>query len=184
MADALLPHRTERLQLRFHEERDAADLLRVYSREDVALYLLEEPWTAEQTAERLAKRITRRTLFDEPHSLSLVIQDERGRYVGDLALWLTDVEHRQAEIGWVRDPEHPGRGYVTEAASALIRMAFTQLDVHRIAAQMDARNDASAALARRLGFRFEGHMIEDLYCKGEYTDTFVFGMLARDLPAT
>lgn len=184
MADALFPHRTERLRLRFHEERDEADLLRVYRREDVARYLLEEPWTPEQTRERLAKRITRRTLFEEPHALSLIIEDERGDYVGDLALWLTDVEHRQAEIGWVLDPEHAGQGYVTEAASALIGLAFAQLDVHRIAAEMDARNDASAALARRLGFRFEGHMIEDLYCKGEYTDTFVFGMLARDLTAT
>lgn len=184
MADALFPHRTERLALRFHEPRDHDDLLRVYRREDVARYLLEEPWTPEQTTERLAKRITRRTLFDEPHSLSLIIEDAQGRYAGDLALWLTDVEHRQAEIGWVLDPEHAGRGYATEAASALLRLAFTRLDVHRVAAEMDARNDASAALARRLGFRLEGHMIEDLYCKGEYTDTFVFGMLARDLPQT
>lgn len=184
MADELFPHRTERLTLRFHEPRDHDDLLRVYRREDVARYLLEEPWTPEQTSERLARRITRRTLFDEPHSLSLIIEDAQGRYIGDLALWLTDVDHRQAEIGWVLDPDHAGRGYATEAASALLQLAFTRLDVHRVAAEMDARNDASAALARRLHFRLEGHMIEDLYCKGEYTDTFVFGMLARDLPRT
>lgn len=182
MADALFPHHTDRLTLRFHEPRDHDALLRVYSRDDVARYLLEEPWTHVKTSERLAKRITRRTLFEEPHSLSLIIEDDRGRYVGDLALWLTDVEHRQAEIGWVLDPEHSGHGYATEAASALLRLAFTRFDVHRVAAEMDARNSASAALARRLGFRLEGHMIEDLYCKGEYTDTFVFGMLARDLP--
>ncbi|MEJ1087163.1 GNAT family N-acetyltransferase [Microbacterium sp. Mu-80] len=182
MADDVFPHRTARLTLRFHESRDHDDLLRVYRRDDVARYLLEEPWTDEQTSERLAKRITRRTLFDEPHALSLIIEDEQGRYAGDLALWLTDVEHGQAEVGWVLDPGHAGHGYATEAASALLKLAFTRLDVHRVKAEMDARNAASAALARRLGFRLEGHMIEDLYCKGEYTDTFVFGMLARDLP--
>ncbi|WP_421015751.1 GNAT family N-acetyltransferase, partial [Glutamicibacter creatinolyticus] len=53
---------------------------------------------------------------------------------------------------------------------------------HRIAAEMDARNTASAALARRLGFRLEGHLQEHLYSKGEYTDTLIFGMLAGDLP--
>lgn len=181
MSDAHFPLATERLRLRFHERGDADELLGVYGRADVALYLLEEPWTAAQTEERLTKRIARRDLNEAPHSLSLVISDERNTYLGDLALWLTDVEHHQAEIGWVLAPKHAGNGYATEASAALLRLAFEELGVHRVAAQMDARNAASAALARRLGFRKEGHMLEDLYCKGEYTDTVLFGMLARDL---
>lgn len=183
MDDAHFPLRTDRLAIRFFEETDAADLLRVFSRPDVARFLLEEPWTAAQTADRLAKRIPRRSLHEEPHSLALLIKDADGRFVGDLALWLTDVEHRIAEIGWVIDPEQSGHGYATEAVSALLRVAFTQLDVHRVSAEMDARNHASAALARRVGFRLEGHMLEDFPSKGEITDTLRFGMLARDLPA-
>lgn len=184
MSDEHLLLQTDRLRLRFHEADDADDLLRVYSRPDVARYLLEEPWTADQTTERLAKRMARRDLRGEPHSLSVVISDSQGRYLGDLALWLTDVAHRQAEIGWVIDPEHAGQGYATEAAGALLRHAFIELGVHRVAAQMDARNIGSARLAERLGFRREAHLIEDLYCKGEYTDTYIYGMLARDLPAS
>lgn len=183
MADAHFPHRTDRLVLRFHEQTDAADLLRVFGREDVARFLLEEPWTAEQTVQRLERRLTRRTLDADPHALALVVEDVEGRFVGALALWLTDVEHRLAEIGWVIDPEQGRRGYATEAISALLRLAFTRLDVRRVTADMDARNHASAALARRLGFRLEGHMLEDFPSKGEITDTLRFGMLARDLPA-
>lgn len=183
MNDAIFPVYTRRLELRFHVAEDAADLLRVYSQEPVARYLLEERWDEEYTQEQLAKRLLRTTLDAEPHALSLVVADASGRYVGDLALWLTDVEHRQAEIGWVRDPQCAGLGYLDEAASELLRLAFGPLRVHRVAAQMDARNTASAALAERLGFRREGHLVQDLFSKGEYTDTFIYGMLARDLPA-
>jgi len=183
MSEAIFPLRTERLELRFHEAEDAADLLRVYSQEPVARYLLEDRWDEEYTQERLARRIPSITLDAEPHALALVIVDNSGRYVGDLVLWLTDIQHRLAEIGWVIDPQYAKMGYATEAAAALLRVAFTELGVHRVAAEMDARNDASAALARRLGFRPEGHLLQNLYSKGEYTDTLIWGMLASDLPA-
>lgn len=182
MSDAIFPLATGRLELRFHTAEDAADLLRVYAQEPVARYLLEERWDEEYTQEQLAKRVVRTSLDEPPHALALVIADGSGRYVGDLVLWLTDIPHRQAEIGWVLDPQCAGLGYATEAAAALLQVAFTRLGVHRIAAEMDARNTASAALARRLGFRLEGHLQEHLYSKGEYTDTLIFGMLAGDLP--
>lgn len=45
---------------------------------------------------------------------------------------------------------------------------------------MDARNSASAALARRVGLRLEAHHIADWFSKGEWTDTLVFAQLASD----
>lgn len=182
MSDAIFPTFTRRSELRFHTPEDAADLLRVYSQQSVARYLLEERWDEEYTQEQLAQRIRRTTLDAEPHALALVVANDAGRYVGDLALWLTDVEHRQAEIGWVGDPQCAGLGYMREAAAELLQLAFGPLRVHRVAAQMDARNTASAALAERLGFRREGHLLQGMFSKGEFTDTFIYAMLAGDLP--
>jgi RimJ/RimL family protein N-acetyltransferase len=45
---------------------------------------------------------------------------------------------------------------------------------------MDARNTASAKLARRIGMRQEAHLRQDWWSKGEWTDTLIFGMLASD----
>lgn len=182
MSEAIFPRYTRRLELRFHTAEDAADLLRVYSQESVARYLLEDRWDEEYTQEQLAKRISRVTLDQEPHALALVVANDTGRYVGDLALWLTDIPHRQAEIGWVSDPQCAGLGYLREAASELLTLAFGPLRVHRVVAHMDARNAASAALAERLGFRKEGYLRGDLFSKNEYTDTLIYGMLAEDLP--
>lgn len=111
--------------------------------------------------------------------MALVVEHE-GTPVGDVLLWLTDRERRVAEIGWVLDPDHGGRGVATEAVSAVLDRAFDVHRLHRVAAQMDARNTASAALARRVGMQQEAHMRQDWWSKGEWTDTLVFGMLATD----
>ena len=52
--------------------------------------------------------------------------------------------------------------------------------LHRVVAQMDARNEASARLAARIGMRHEAHLRQNWWSKDEWTDTAVFGMLATD----
>ena len=100
--------------------------------------------------------------------------------VGDVALWLTDRERRVAEIGWVFDPVHHGNGYAREAVAAVLRVAFDEYGLHRVAAQMDARNAASAKLAAAVGMHREAHLRQNWWSKGEWTDTLVFAMLRSD----
>jgi RimJ/RimL family protein N-acetyltransferase len=152
---------------------------RVWSRPDVARYLLDEPWTVALAREKNAERMRRTDLDGESGSLNLVIEHQ-GVPVGDVLLWFTDREHRIAEIGWVLDPAHGGRGLASEAVEAVLGLAFDHYGVHPVAAQMDARNLTSAGLARRVGMRQEAHLRQDWWVKGEWTDTLVFGMLAGD----
>ena len=170
---------TERLQLRLHEPGDAGWLHDLYSRPDVARYLLDEPWTAEATREKLGERLAKTGLGDEAGALALVIE-HGGAPIGDVALWLTDKEHRQGEIGWVLNPEFGGQGFASEAVRAVLALGFDHYRLHRITAQMDARNSASAALARRVGLRLEAHHVQDWYSKGEWTDTLVYARLASE----
>ncbi|WP_371685103.1 GNAT family N-acetyltransferase [Flaviflexus sp.] len=51
---------------------------------------------------------------------------------------------------------------------------------HRIVAEVDARNAASARLAERLGMLKEAHFRQDLCSKGEWTDTFEYAKLSTD----
>ena len=173
---------TERLRLRLHETSDADWLHELYSRPDVARYLLDEPWTTEVTHEKLTERLTNTDIDGENGALALVIEHD-GFPIGDVALWLTDREHRQGEIGWVLDPAHGGRGFASEAVQAVLALGFDRYRLHRITAQMDARNSASAALASRVGMRLEAHHVQDWFSKSEWTDTLVFAALASDLGA-
>lgn len=170
---------TKRLRLRLHDADDAGWLHELYSRPDVARYLLDEPWTEDVTRDKLAERLARTGLDEDGGALALVIEHE-GVAIGDVALWLTDDEHRQGEIGWVLDPAHGGRGLATEAVRAVLTLGFEHYTLHRVTAQMDARNSASAALARRVGFRLEAHHVQDWFSKGEWTDTLIYALLASE----
>ena len=75
----------------------------------------------------------------------------------------------------MRDGDSPGRPWPRCCGR---RSSTTGL--HRVVAQMDARNTASARLATAVGMRHEAHMRQDWWNKGEWTDTLVFGRPAED----
>ena len=182
-----LPLTTDRLRLRSYRDSDAEAHLPIYSREDVSRFLLQDPWTAEVAESEIAKRLPRTGLETESRALALVIETADGldslegsRVIGDIALWLEDGRDEKAEIGWILDPAASGHGFATEAAIAVLNVAFDHYGLHRVFAQMDSRNTASANLARRIGMREEAHLRKDWWSKGEWTDTLIFGMLASD----
>lgn len=61
------------------------------------------------------------------------------------------------EVGlfWAVAATHQGRGYATEAATALVEFGFRDLRLRRIVATTATDNTASIAVMRRLGMRVE-----------------------------
>jgi RimJ/RimL family protein N-acetyltransferase len=68
-------------------------------------------------------------------------------------------------------------GYATEASAVMVELAFSTLGAHRVSGRLDARNDASARVLERLGMRREGHLVENEYVKGEWTDEALYAVL-------
>ncbi|MFJ7586575.1 GNAT family N-acetyltransferase [Streptomyces sp. NPDC097617] len=81
----------------------------------------------------------------------------RGRYQG-------------ASLGYAAFAPSAGHGYMTEGIAAILQHAFTDLRLHRLEANIQPANEASLALVRRLGFRFEGVSPDYLYIDGEWRD--------------
>lgn len=170
---------TARLHLRAHQREDASALHAIYRRPEVARYLLDEPWSAEEAAARVEERLSHTGLDAEAGAWALIIEHD-GAVVGDVLLWLTDREHCLAEIGWVLDPASSGRGFAAEAVTEVLRRGFEHHRLHRIAAQMDARNTASARLAARVGMMPEAYLRQNWWSKGEWTDTLIYARLRED----
>jgi RimJ/RimL family protein N-acetyltransferase len=57
------------------------------------------------------------------------------------------------------------------------------MGLHRVMAELDARNTASAAVCTRLGMREEAHFVEDYRTKGEWADTSNWAVLDREWAA-
>lgn len=172
LAPPEMPIRTERLVLRRHRPGDVTDIHAYYGREDVATYLLHEPWTRAEFEDRFRE-------WDVPHDrLFGFVLELDGRVVGDMVLMFRGPS--QAELGWVIHPDVGGRGLATEAARALLDVGFAHYGFHRIYADLDARNGPSARLCERLGMRREAHRLQDYWSKGEWTDSLQYAVLASE----
>ncbi len=171
-----LPIHTDRLVLRRREPRDTPDLHAIYGRADVTTYLLHEAFTLAELEERWARQAN----SDDEDAIGFVV-DLDGRVVGQVAL----IFHGplQGELAWTIHPDVGGRGIATEAARALLDIAFDHYRLHRVKAELDARNDASRRLCERLGMRQEGHRLADFWSKGEWTDTYEYALLASEWAA-
>jgi RimJ/RimL family protein N-acetyltransferase len=175
------PIATERLTLRPMRAGDVEDVHAYHSLPEVCRYVPYEPRTREEVVEKVAKYSTALTLAGDGDYWQLAIERE-GRVIGDVYFTIASVEHATGEIGWTMHPDHHGNGYMTEAAGAILALAFHTLGLHRVCARLDPRNHASAALCRRLGMREEAHFREDMWFKGEWADTLIYGILAREWP--
>jgi RimJ/RimL family protein N-acetyltransferase len=173
---------TERLVLRPFTLDDLDDLYAIHSRLDVARYLYWEARDREEVREVLQRKVAQTRLAKQDDALALAItvsgaNGTKNGLVGEISLWWRSVENRQGEIGFVLHPDHQGHGFASEAAAAVLDLAFGDLGLHRLYGRTDARNIASAALMQRLGMRQEAHFIHNEVFKGEWGDELLFAIL-------
>lgn len=174
-----LPVTTPRTTLRAFTADDVDDLLDYHARPGVARYLLKGPLDRAGVIAKIEQHKTQIGLDTDARAVAVAVEYE-GSVVGDVGIWLLDETNERAEIGWVFSPEVAGKGLATEAVAAFIDAVFAHFPLHRLEAQMDGRNDASARLCERLGMTREAYLREDFWSKGEWTDTIKYGLLASD----
>jgi RimJ/RimL family protein N-acetyltransferase len=173
------PIHTERLLLRPARPEDAEPTWQFRRLESVSRWLTDLPRTLEAYRERFLERV---------RLASTLIVESEGVVIGDLMfrvedMWAqTEVREQargtQAELGWVFDPAQIGRGYATEAARALLRLSFEELELRRVVATCFADNEASWRLMERLGMRREQHGREQfLHRSGRWLDGYTYALL-------
>lgn len=171
---------TPRLLLRPTTRADALALFSLFSNPAVTRYLSHPPWRSVDTAlERIAAD-EQAMSSGKYYRFCMERVDHQG-LIGECSLFNIAAESRRAEIGYVLDPGSQGRGYMAEALNALLQFAFGELDLNRLEADIDPRNEASARTLERLGFRKEGHLRERWIVQGEVSDSSFYGLLRSDL---
>lgn len=170
---------SERFSLRLLEERDAADLLTIFGDPDVVRYWSQPRWTDERDALGMIARD--RLAFAEGSALRLgIVLRSCDRVVGTLALFNLSRANRRAEIGYALARAQWGQGLMHEALTLLVDWAFDALRLHRLEADIDPANHASARSLQRLGFQREGLLRERWIVDGQVSDSAFHGLLAAD----
>jgi RimJ/RimL family protein N-acetyltransferase len=91
-----------------------------------------------------------------------------------------DTRSAVCEIGVWLAPQAQGRGLISIAANLMIDWAFTARGMHRVEWHCDPRNERSKAVAKRLGFTYEGTHRSDFVINGERHDSEVWSLLKAD----
>lgn len=156
---------TERLVLRPLAPDDLEALAPYQADPEVMRYMGGKTFTREETAERIARF---REIFElDGIGQFAVERSEDGLVLGRCGIlnWETDPwrpvaraetdKPTETEIGYMLGRPHWGRGYATEAATAVRDYALTELGETRLIALIMHGNVASQRVAEKLGMQYE-----------------------------
>ena len=167
--------------LRRFRPADAGTLAAYRSDPAVARY---QSWTAPVPIEQARVIVASLAAGDPARPGWFQYAVEHGHvHIGDVGVDLHD-NRMQAEIGFTLAAAYQRRGFAAEAVRAVLDHLFRVAGLHKVSAECDARNTASARLLERVGFRREGLRRAHTWIKGEWTDDLLYGLLTDEWPVS
>jgi len=119
-----------------------------------------------------------KTLWDEGTAFTYAIYNHDNVLVG-VVDWRPKKDWWGTIGYWLGTP-YTGRGYMAAAVDTMVTDFFKR-GIHRAVIQCDTRNQPSAAVAKRAGFTYEGHLRQDRQNEdGSFHDSLQFSRLATD----
>lgn len=166
---------TPRLLLRPFVPGDAETMFRrCTSRAECFRHL---PWEPDTDPEQTRRRVES---WRASESLHWAVEARDGGLIGYVNLHGLEPENGYAETTYFLSPEAWGRGYMTEALSAVLDHAFGGMGLWRVAADHFAGNDASGRVLERCGMRREGVARGRYWKAGQRFDSIQYGMTRPD----
>ena len=143
----------------------------------VVAFLPWGPNSADQTIDFVRKAIEdaarpNRKTFE----LAIVLREE-DRLIGGGGLRLSGTENRDAGMGYVLHPAFWKRGLASEAAAAMVEFGFRRHGLHRIWAEVDPGNPASARVLEKIGMIREGRLRQHKWYKDDWRDSDIYSIL-------
>ncbi len=174
---------SSRVVLRWLEHSDVPALFQIFSDQLVMRYWSSAPWIDNADGVEMVESVRRGFAEGSLYQWGVARRSDEA-LIGTCTLAHVDAHNRRAEIGFALRHDQWGRGYMSEATRTLVRFAFEELELHRIEADVDPRNEASIRLLERLGFQREGYLRERWLVGQEANDTIFYGLLRREWPDT
>lgn len=171
---------SERITLRRMRADDVNAFYSYRADPEVARFQSWDSYTYEEAANFISEQSDRLPNIPGQWIQIAIASKHTDALLGDCAFVSDSDEPRLVHMGVTVSPDFQKKGIAQEALTCLLQYLFATLGKHRVVATVDARNSASLALFRKLGFRQEGHFIENVFFKGEWGDEIQFAMLGRE----
>ncbi|SDC90898.1 ribosomal-protein-alanine N-acetyltransferase [Paenibacillus sp. UNCCL117] len=176
MMSTKVTYRTARLALEGLDEGDSGRVLDFVQRNREFL----TPWEPSRAEHYYTMEQQARLLREEDAGMAAgllfklwisKLDEPEGRLIGSVSLSnIVRGCFHSCHLGYKMDQDELNRGYMTEALRKVIQIAFEELKLHRIEANVMPRNQASLQVVEKLGFVPEGLAKQYLKINGKWED--------------
>jgi RimJ/RimL family protein N-acetyltransferase len=167
---------TERLIIRRFTASDLPALVAYRALPEIARF--EGPYSLER-GEQLINSMNGKRLGAPGWFQFALVEKNSNQLIGDLAFNFIELP-ATAELGYTLTPVQWGKGLAFEATTALLELAFTRLELHRVIAFTAQNNVQSQRLLDRHEFRLEARSLESYRVNGIWIDEFQYALLKRE----
>ncbi len=171
---------TLRLHIRNLKQTDLNDFHIYRSNPDVTRFQGFDVMTIEQANEFIKEQANKKFGKAGEWVQYGIENKETCKIIGDCAIKLNLSDIRIAEIGITISRLEQKKGYAKEVLCSILTFLFDTKQIHRVVETVDAENLASINLLKSMGFRKEGHFIENIFFKGKWGSEFQYAMLERE----
>jgi ribosomal-protein-alanine N-acetyltransferase len=156
---------------------DAPAIFFLRSNETVLKFIGREPAASIEEAIAFIQRIN--TAIDTNESIlwGITLQDNPTEVIGTICYWRLQPENYRTEIGYALHPGHWRKGIMKEAIQKVLEYGFETMKLHSVEARTSGDNIASGAILEATGFIKEGHLKEEFFFRGEFSDSIIYSRL-------
>lgn len=130
----------------------------------------EERWF-----EHLQERI------DKSEVVMLTIETDDGAQIGNISLFNINWKNRHGELGiTIGEKDYWGQGYGSDAIQTILRVAFDEMNLHRVYLRVHADNARGINCYEKVGFQKEGTQRESVFRQGVYLDMYLMSILESE----
>lgn len=164
---------TERLILSQLEEKDIPFIVEFLKHRIYSDLTSNIPYPYTENDAKLWVKISKEA-FEGKTGFTFGIRNKEGEIIG--AIGLHDRDDDKAELGyWIGIP-YWNKGYVTEAAKAIVDFGFKELELNKIYATHFLHNPASGKIMEKIGMEQEALLKQHAKKDGEYHDLAMYSI--------
>lgn len=173
---------TKRLNIRLADIQDVSSIIDFYKRNHDHL----SPWSPKLPNNFMDKEfwsdrfLKYKIEYNKQESLRACLFTKSGELIGRCNF--TNIERgsfQNCRLGYELDYEFEGKGYMSEALDALIKVIFNEFRLHRIEANVIPTNIKSLKILKNLGFEEHGIAKNYLKIDGRWQDHVLTSLLSK-----
>lgn len=170
-----------KIKLRAFERTDLDRVHKLFNNPELLQYLSPEaimPVSREEEAGFIENCVNPK---DKESHYNFAIENAKGELIGGCGYDKVSHKNRTCYIGIsIYDKHFWGKGYGTAALRELLSFLFFEKNLRKVLLSVYSFNQRAITCYKKVGFRQEGCLKEQIYRNGKYHDLHVMAVLADD----